>query len=165
MTSRSNVLATDPAAKDLEISRFAEDEGTQFLLNTIGRNEYVEEERDAALMLYQDLGGLPVALNLMGGQIRERRMSVKQFLKHYRDDSQKHVHRRPRNGIQNSYYGFALEEIWEKSFAPLDEESLRLLGILCVLNADDISEALFTECPSTELPEKLPFCGPENYWR
>lgn len=165
MTSRSNILATDPAAKDLEIPRFSENDGTQFLLKTIGRGDYVQEERDAATLLYQDLDGLPVALNLMGGQIRERGMSVEVFLRRYRDDSQKHVHKKPRTGIQNSYYGFALEEIWEKSFAPLDNDSLRLLGVLCVLHADDIPEALFTECPSTSLPIELPFCGPDNYWR
>ena len=139
---------------------FSAKEGSEFLFKMLARGEYSESEKTSAKLLSENLGGLPLALHLMGIQIDQRGKLIEQFLSLYRRNSRR-LHNRPKEGIQNIYYSHSLDTVWQTSFQLLsqEQESKALMGILSFLSPDDIPESLFhVPNPTIALPPPIEFC-------
>lgn len=159
ITSRHDVFAADPAADGFELPCFTESEGQAFLLKAIGRHTYSDAERASASAMNTLVGGLPLALNLMGGQIRSTRSEVKAFVTRYEQDVRRNLHKTPRGGVQNSYYPEALDTAFLRSFDPLDQDSVSILGVIAMCHPDDFPTDLFTGLDASALPKGLDFCA------
>lgn len=158
ITSRNDILAADPAAGGLELKCFDKAEGKEFLLAAIGRGTYSPGDDVSAAELNGLLGGLPLALNLMGGQIRSTRAGIPAFVTRYQQDVERRLHTKPRNGVQNSYYPHALDTAFSTSFDPLEADSISIMAVLALLHPDDIPQDMFTTLDSSKSPAALKFC-------
>jgi hypothetical protein len=65
------MLATDLTGEGIEVAMFSDEEGSAFLQNLLARKSYPPEEKKSAESLSHELGGLPLALNLMGKQLKK----------------------------------------------------------------------------------------------
>ena len=70
VTTRDQMLLKDIATQEIPVSTFSEEESLQYLVYSIGR-ERVEAEPDEARQLHNLVGGLPLALNIVGGMLSE----------------------------------------------------------------------------------------------
>ncbi|KUJ06621.1 uncharacterized protein LY89DRAFT_790467 [Mollisia scopiformis] len=153
VTSRNNVVSFDHAAGGVPLPTFDAHEGSAFLMNLLARKNYSEEEIASAETLSSTLGGLPLALNLMGTQIHTRGKPIKQFLTQYQTNA-KRLHDRPREGIQNIYYQHSLRTVWQTSFDPLEADSVVIQGVLTFIRPDDVPEELFVPQEDQALGEE-----------
>lgn len=160
ITSRKEVLALTPAAGGIEVPVFDEGEGLQYLLETVGRQDYSASEKEAAVAVVKVLDGLPLALNMMSAQIRLRKLDIADFLAFYRKYL-RHLHKKPKGGLQNPYYAHALDTCWRVSFEPLDddEECSAIFGVLCFISPEDVPEELFTGSDTDMLPPTIGIHG------
>ena len=102
------MLAPDLTGEGVEVPVFSDAEGSQFLQKLLARGSYSEDEVNSAALLSHALGGLPLALNLMGKQVKARGRKIKQFLEYYQRNP-KRMHRIPKNEAQDVFYNQTLE--------------------------------------------------------
>lgn len=158
MTCRSEFCA-DPFVNELiEIPTFTKAEGSAFILKVAGQRATTDGDVKSAVELSERLGGLALALELIGKQIKARKKTVEQFLPYY-NKNRRSLNRQPRIGIKNPYYKKDLETVWEGSFNGLPLVSARLLMLLCFVAPSDIPESIFTN--GRNLPEKYAFLADE----
>lgn len=158
ITTRNDLVALDAATKTLKVPVFNSQQGAAIITNSLERDYYPAEERDAAEKLSIELGGLALALNIMATHIRLKYMSIVKFLALYRynaDRSTKSVH-----GNRNRYYKHSLSTAWKMSFDSLDEDSIHVFGVICFIGPDDIPEELFKPQQTGDIPMLPPFDDP-----
>lgn len=160
VTSRSQVVCNHPAAGGCLIPCFTAEEGSRCLMKFLARDRYSDEEAASANAFSDALGGLPLALLLMGTQIRKRGKQIHQFLGQYEKNPTR-LHQTPKTGIESLYYDKGLDTVWQESFGSLDRDSLVILGIMSFLAADDIPYSLFVSDHPRSLPPFLDFCDDE----
>lgn len=142
ITCRSISVADQLSAQILNLPPFTKPEGAGLLLALLNHSVTGGNEEEAGEELSELLGGLPLALNMMGSQIRTRYMNIKKFIPFYKANYQ---------GLHGSsktssalYYQNTLATIWRFSFTALQSEASLLLAILSHLAPDSIPETLFT---------------------
>ncbi|KAM0801935.1 hypothetical protein BDR22DRAFT_146042 [Usnea florida] len=160
ITSRSQVVCNHPAAGGYLVPCFTAQEGSQCLMKLLARGQYSEEEQASANAFSDVLGGLPLALLLMGTQIRKRGKQIQQFLIQYEKNPAR-LHQTPKTGIESLYYDRGLDTVWQETFGSLEPESLAILGTMSLLAADDIPYTLFVSEHPDLLPSSLSFCSDE----
>lgn len=89
VTSRTDLVSFDPASAGRQILLSFPQEDSEFLLKMLARGEYTEAEESSAQSLSDNLDGLPLALHLMGVQIRKRGKRIEQFLSYYQQNSRR----------------------------------------------------------------------------
>ncbi|ETI19374.1 hypothetical protein G647_09206 [Cladophialophora carrionii CBS 160.54] len=156
ITSRYQVFELNPASGGCQVPVMTEEEGSSMLQSLLGRKAYSTTETQSARELSREVDGLPLALNLLGGQIRARGTKVENFLRGYQNNPI--IHLRPKKTVQNLYYDQSIDSVWETSFEPLDADPSRLLGILSFLSAEGIPRALFQLPAASDLTDDLLFC-------
>ncbi|WEW60104.1 hypothetical protein PRK78_005589 [Emydomyces testavorans] len=157
ITSRSDMISGEFAGRSLEIPVFESLEGCKFLLQTVQRKAYSDEELRAAEQLTQELGGLALAINMMGMYIRQSRVNISRFLEIYHDNIKRYHESFP--GKRPSvWYRHSLATAWDTAFDALNDQASVLFGILCLLSPDDIPEDLFCVTNPEILPLPLRFC-------
>ncbi|KAI9772628.1 MAG: hypothetical protein M1840_000222 [Geoglossum simile] len=157
ITSRYNILAFNPASGGSEIPVMNEEEGSELLTKLLARKDYTDAEIGSAKELSQSLGGLPLALNLMGGQIHRRGKRIEQFLDQYRKYSSQ-LHKASNSTSLDIYYHYKLDTVWLASFEPLEPESRTLLSILSFLAPDEVPLQLFLPEDKEGLGDGFDFC-------
>jgi hypothetical protein len=157
ITSRKEVVSVDPASGGLEVPVFTAFEGAGFLYSILKRKTYSDTERDSCTKLAARLDGLPLALMLMGVQIRTKHTKIERFLNDYEDDFERY-HKTPALGIHNMYYRHSLETAYVTSFKSLSQQSLAIFGIICLVAPDRIPEDLFQPSDPSWLMSDLAFC-------
>lgn len=124
-------------------------EGMSFLLQLLDCDSPIPpEELDAASALTHEVGGLPLALELIAHMIRRQRSSVARFLAFY-TIHQDRLLRRPTP--TSSSYHHSLETVWAESFVRLSERAEQLLWLLSVLDPDGVALELLEAAPMVEI--------------
>jgi len=145
ITCRSEFLAASFCGAPVEVGTFNASEGAEMLLKVLGRVSHSEKEFEYSLELSKHLGGLALAIDIIGKQIRVRKKTLEQFLPFY------YEHRRllnkipKRARIKNEYYSKDLDTVWQTSFDRLSPSAARLIRLICFVAPDNIPESLFTE--------------------
>jgi hypothetical protein len=148
------------------MSPFTKEEGSEFLMKLLHRNHYSADEIQSASDFTEELDGLPLAIQLVGTKISTLGKSIRKSVDQYRRNPLR-IHQKDKSGKTNLYYGKRLDKVWEEVFAPLPEEEdsehvLAIMGVLCLMAADDIPEDLFRPDDLEALPPSLRFCEDED---
>ncbi|KAI1130884.1 hypothetical protein F5Y10DRAFT_234969 [Nemania abortiva] len=162
VTCRSEFIAASLCGRTIEISPFTTEEGSDLLLKVIGQpSPPTSRDKECAMQLTQRLGGLALALDLMGKQIRARKKTIEAFLATY-DEHRRLLNKQPRRGIRNPYYSKDLDTVWETSFLSLSQNAGNLLSLICFVSPDDIPDFLFTK--GKDLPSQYRFLTDTEEW-
>lgn len=124
-----------------QVLPFDIDLGSEVLLNLLALKSDSLDHRDHAAAISEALGGLPLALNQIGGFIRQRRMALHDFLPLYERNSVKIDARK--TGISD--YDHSTSTVWQMSLARLSGNARQLLNIFSFLQPDGIDEAIFLQ--------------------
>ena len=153
-------MASQPIERGLEVKEFSEDEGSQLLLQLLGRHEVTKSEKEAAFEVSTVLKGYALAISQMAAYIKARSISITNFLILYKKYP-KRLHRERRPGWKYLGYNHALDTVWDISFEALGKESMSCLIIMSFLASDSIPEQLFKITDPAKLPEMVSFCNDE----
>lgn len=123
----------------------------------LARGQYSEKEIASANAFSDAVGGLPLALLLMGTQMRKRGKMIEQFLGQYEKNPAR-LHQTPKTGVDSLYYDRGLDTVWQETFGSLEPDSLAVFGTISLLAADDIPYTLFVSDHPDSLPFSLRFC-------
>ncbi|EHK49529.1 hypothetical protein TRIATDRAFT_189576 [Trichoderma atroviride IMI 206040] len=160
ITCRSEILASSVADEQIEIPVLTDREGSTLMLKQLGIANPSAKERELTEEFSSELGGLSLAIDLMSRHMRTRKKGVAQFLPYYRE-KRALLHRNPQRGITNIYYNGDLESSWTIAFGQLDEQSIKVFRVLCMLAPDRIPltvlshEAVTSSNPEHKEGEKL----------
>ena len=137
VTCRSELIAACPANTAVEIPSFNKQEGGELLLKLAGKRKVDDGDVAAAEELSDMLGGLALAIDIAARQIFVKKKTMKQFLPYFIKNKQS-LRTPPRYAARNPYYNDTLVTVWQTAFDSLDEDSSRLLGLICFLAPDAI---------------------------
>jgi hypothetical protein len=173
--SRGSVLVTSrmelpygPIEGGTVLPPFSVEEGSKCLIKIVYRDTCSNEERESAEAFSEELGGLPLALALMGTKIRRLSKTVTKSLNQYRQNPSTGPFNRARKATQrNPYYPKKWEKALDEVFSGFNdeegfEEITALLGTLSCLAAQDVSATFFQPKDTDQLPPSLHFCHNED---
>lgn len=114
-TYRSEFRAAALVDEVIEVPTFTIEEGSDFLLNNVGQRATTDADLDIAKQLSNQLGGLALALEIIGKQIKARRTTVEKFLPFYNRNRQV-MNKKLKRGPKNPYYDKDIETVWKTAF-------------------------------------------------
>ena len=167
ITSRSHVLASQPASKGVEITTFEQTEGAAFITFLLKHERHDElslREKESVHALSEKLQGHALAIHQMVALILLFSCTVEEFLDIY-DENTRELHREERDIGHYAGYAHFLGTVWKLSFDALTNPKNKhhrasaILGVLSFLSADEIPEALFTSKEVAPLPSSLEGCN------
>lgn len=141
ITTRDFNAAHGPASAGFHVQPFDDGTGSDVLLRIVGLDINLPSNQDKARAITHALGGLPVALNQIGGFISQRKLSLQDFLPLYERNSAKIDSRK--TGFSD--YDHTLSTVWEMSLSKLPINSGKLLNLLAFFEPDAIHELVLTE--------------------
>lgn len=141
LTTRDPSACYSPASAGFHVEPFDDEVGSEVLLHLVGIDAQSSSNRADAKPIIKALGGLPLALNQIGGFIAQRRLRLTEFLPLYERNSARINARK--QGIGG--YDRTLSTVWEMSMSKLSGDSQRLLHLLPLFNPDNIHESIFLE--------------------
>lgn len=141
LTTRDFAVATSVAAKHVPVGALEDEDGSKMLLKALEMDRTQLDNEQHALAISKTFGGLPLAITQVGGFIRQRKMSLKEFLPLYERHSAKIDARK----VPGSDYEHTLSTVWDVSFERLTANSTRLLNLLSFFDPDGISEDIFLQ--------------------
>jgi NB-ARC domain. len=127
VTLRNERLVIDLVDTTMDLDFFNQKDGARFLFHHIGRSSYTLEEQQAAEELSERLGGLALALKVMGTQIKLRKKTIADFAKFYERYSLRLHGETP--GVEH-FYRRSLATCWQTAFKGLTVDASHLLGII-----------------------------------
>ena len=152
ITCRSELLAESLATSLIEIPTFSTDESTALILQILNKSDMSTEETEATHNLSEQLGGLPLAIDIIAKNIKSSRRfrSVTEFLPYY-ERNRRTLHKRPKRDIRDITYSKDLETVWQTAFQSLDPienkdanpDAARLIQLLCFVAPEAIPQWLF----------------------
>lgn len=145
-TCRSEFLA-DSQLIDvaIEVPSFTPEEGSELMIQIIGRSSPTDDEREAAVELSDKLGGLALGVDILAKQIRtsKRFKTIRDFLPYFYSHRRDLLSKPNRKGF-NPYYSKDVQTVWNTAFDSLDDISSRtaacLLSLLCFLAPEGIPQ-------------------------
>lgn len=158
-TGKGSVLMTsrNPVSKDtiylhtrcIDLQPFALNDAAS-LLRSLSEREFEDESLESCKEISEALGGLPLAITQMGGIIRRRRLSLKEFLIYYHEDAAK-LHRVRVPG-SDSQYKQTVSSVW--MLEALSKSAIALLRVISFLDPDRIQESvLLQNTKNVQLPD------------
>ena len=141
LTTRDPSACYIPATAGFHVKPFEDDVGSEVLLNLVGLDAHSASNKADARPIISALGGLPLALNQIGGFITQRKLRLTEFLPLYERNSARINARKP--GIGG--YDRTLSTIWEISTSKLSSDSQKLLHLLPFFSPDSIHETILLE--------------------
>ncbi|QSZ35172.1 hypothetical protein DSL72_008039 [Monilinia vaccinii-corymbosi] len=142
ITTRDSGTGLHPASNGLHIPSLDPDQSIVAFAKILGHEFEDAKSLEMASEVTQILGGLPLALNQIGSYIRQRRLSLEDFLKQYKKH-QKRIHAQKVSAFD---YSDTIATIWSLSLEKLPENSTALLRLISFFDPDEISE----EAPELE---------------
>ncbi|KUJ20454.1 uncharacterized protein LY89DRAFT_771365 [Mollisia scopiformis] len=142
----------------IEVPTFTTLEGSDFLLKMVAQRATTSVDLDMAKRFSNRLGGLALALEIIGKQIKARKTTVEQFLAFYNRNRQA-MNKEPKRGPKNPYYDKDIETVWETSFINLSPEASKFMMLFSFLAPTDIPEGIFTQ--GKDIPEDYTFLNVE----
>lgn len=127
--------------------------GSKFLLHLLSTDiaeQLSKEETASADQLSKKLSGHALAISQMAGLIHRRSWTISEFVKLYNQQPDR---------MHGVFGNSSINALWDISFKSLDPKSRTILGIICLLDPDEISETLFKfrSAENEQLPESLKF--------
>lgn len=141
ITTRDFNAARGPASAGFYVQPFNDATGSDVLLHIIGLDTNLPSNQEKARAITQALGGLPLALNQIGGFISQRKLPLHDFLPLYERNSAKIDSKK--TGFSD--YDHTLSTVWEMSLSKLPKDSGKLLNLLAFFEPDAIHELVLTE--------------------
>jgi hypothetical protein len=127
------------------------------LLNILGLDLESKFYQEEAKAITSTLGGLPLALNQIGGFIAQRKIPLKSFLALYKRNSASV----DAKGSMSMNYSHTLATVWEMALSQLSGSGKVLHMILSFLNPDYIHESLLMDGASQVNDPTLEFMRDE----
>ena len=146
----------------MEVPSFTPDEGSELMMQIIGRSSPTEDERAAAAELSDTLGGLALGVDIVAKQIRtsKRFKSVRDFLPYFYGNRRDMLQKPKRSGF-DIYYSKDLDTVWTTAFVRIGEgfelPEARLLSLLCYLAPEGIPQWVLES--KEDLPNTWQFLG------
>ncbi|KAJ5173639.1 uncharacterized protein N7500_001570 [Penicillium coprophilum] len=141
ITSRDSTAAFSIASSGCQVTPFDTENGSAALLSIIGLDPESPSHLTEAKAITSTLGGLPLALNQIGGFIMQRKIPLKNFLALYNRNSASV----DAKGLKSMDYSHTLATVWEMSLSQLSGNANILHMILSFLDPDYIHEALLVD--------------------
>ena len=141
LTTRDSTVATTMASQNISVNALTDEDGSKLLLKALDLAQATPNDEQHAYAITKAFGGLPLALSQIGGFIKQRRMSLGDFLPLYARHSAKIDARK----APGSDYDYTLSTVWNVSFEKLTEDSARLLNLLSYFDPDSISEDILLQ--------------------
>lgn len=141
LTTRDASACNSPATAGFHVQPFDGSTGSEVLLHLIGADAKSPTNQEKAQEITQALGGLPLALNQIGGFIAQRKMPLQDFLPLYERNAAKIDSRK----TSISGYEHTLSTVWEMSISKLSGDPCILLNLLSFFQPDAISETVLME--------------------
>jgi hypothetical protein len=165
VTARPEIVAVDTIENSFEVPAFSGDDSKDLLLKLIKNGEpCTQAEIAAAKSLSKNLEGIPLALTVMGMNVRTSPLSLPKFQSFY-EKWTADVHKSVQKVTLEPYYHHSLHDSYAMSFSRLqdvDVNAYELFKIICMLGPETLPSSLFRSQESDVLPEALQFC--ENEW-
>ena len=144
VTCRSESRADALVNKVIEVPTFTIEEGSDFLLKSVGQRITTDADIEIAKQFSDRLGGLALALEIIGKQIKTRKATMENFLPFY-NRNRRTMNKEPKRGPKNPYYNKDIETVWETSFNNLSPDASKFLMLLCFLAPTDVPEFIFAQ--------------------
>lgn len=159
LTSRHDIVSLDTIWQSFRVPVLSNDEAKTLLLQTSQRTEN-GVEGVAARHLAERLDGLPLALVIMGMNIKKQQKSVGKFLEMYdKHPTKVHLKSQKSSGIKQYYQRGGLHGAYQLSFDNLiGSPAWALFRVLSLLGPDAIPMTLFQPESSSCIPDALAFC-------
>jgi hypothetical protein len=141
LTSRDFNAARSPASAGFHVQPFDDATGSDVLLHLVGLETNLPSNQEKARVITHALGGLPLAINQIGGFISQRKFPLQDFLPLYERNSAKIDARK--TGLSD--YEHTLSTVWEISLSKLTGDPCTLLNLLVFFEPDAIHEVVLTE--------------------
>lgn len=138
LTTRDFTVATSLVTKHVLVEPPNDDDGSVMLLTALGIEEPTTHDKETATTISKTFGGLPLALTQVGGFLKQRRMSLQEFLPLY----ERHWAKIDARKVSGSDYEHTLSTVWTVSFDKLSTDAVHLLNLLSFANPDGISEEI-----------------------
>ncbi|KAF4869365.1 Transcription activator GutR [Colletotrichum siamense] len=151
ITTRENPLQSAPAwlhQRRFQLGPLSTDHGREFLLTSIHprmRKEDLENDEDYALAAktVNILGGLPLAISMVVGYVKESRCTLSDFLEMWEEKELRS--RKPNTTSMASVYIDTVDSLWDIGIREVPSNSRKLLNILAFLNPDRIPKSLLVD--------------------
>ncbi|KAL9615519.1 MAG: hypothetical protein Q9167_000032 [Letrouitia subvulpina] len=143
LTTRNPNIAFNFAKDFFHVEPFDDTEGSQLLLKLSGVEKPNESDQGAAQAISHTLGGLPLALDQIGGFIQQRRIALRDFLRLYKRNVDKIDAKK--TGITDDEH--TISTVLEVSLNNLAGQSQILLEVLAFMNPEKIDEVILREAP------------------
>lgn len=157
VTTRDLSAVSNLSSHGYHVQPFGDTDGSEVLLRLVGLDAKIASNQEKAIEITRALGGLPLALNQIGGFIQQRRLPLQDFLPLYERNSAKIDARK--TGI--SGYEHTLSTVWGMSFSRLSEDAQSLLGILSYMQPDAIDEEVLRKGQELLEYPRFKFLGDE----
>ncbi|KAF4459095.1 tetratricopeptide repeat-containing [Fusarium albosuccineum] len=142
--------------KRVVVDALGDEDGSKMLLKALDLDRPSPDDEEHALAISKTFGGLPLALTQIGGFIKQRKMSLKEFLPLY----ERHSARIDARKAPGSDYEHTPSTVWDVSFEKLTEISTRLLNLLSFFDPDGISEDILLQ-GSRDIHDEFSFLSDE----
>ncbi|CAM1507781.1 Fc.00g046290.m01.CDS01 [Cosmosporella sp. VM-42] len=156
LTTRDFTVATSLMTKHVLVDALGNEDGSKMLLKALELDHTSPDDEQHAFAISKTFGGLPLALTQIGGFIKQRKMSLKEFLPLYERYSAKIDARK----VPGSDYEHTLSTVWNVSFERLTENSTRLLNLLSLFDPGGISEDILLQ-GSQNIDDEFSFLSDE----
>lgn len=160
VTTRDFNAAHSPASGGFHVRPFDDGVGSNVLLHLLGLDKKLAADQEKALEVTRALGGLPLALNQIGGFILERKLPLQSFLPYYERNSAKIDSRK--TGL--STYEHTLSTVWEKPLNKLSGNPYKLLNLLVFFEPGSIHEFILIVGSKLLYDEEFNFMHDEIEW-
>ncbi|RHZ46901.1 uncharacterized protein CDV56_103201 [Aspergillus thermomutatus] len=141
VTSRDSNAAFALASDGCLVKPFEIETGSAALLNFLGADSTSNPNREEAKAITTALGGLPLALNQIGGFMVHRKVPLHKFLALYKRNAASIDSK----GARNMDYSHTLATVWEMSLEKLSGNAKALHMLLSFLDPDCVQESLLRE--------------------
>jgi hypothetical protein len=138
VTSRDPTAPLYPASAGCQVPAFDTENGTAALLDILGLDSESTTHQAQAKLITSKLGGLPLALNQIGGFLAQRQMPLEDFLAFY-DRNSLSVDAKGSESMDSSH---TLATVWETSLSQLSPNAKVLHMILSFLDPNGIDESV-----------------------
>ncbi|CAP86729.1 Pc20g14000 [Penicillium rubens Wisconsin 54-1255] len=138
VTSRDPTAPLYPASAGCQVPAFDTENGTAALLDILGLDSESTTHQAQAKLITSKLGGLPLALNQIGGFLAQRQMPLEDFLAFYNRNSLS-VDAKGSESMDSSH---TLATVWETSLSQLSPNAKVLHMILSFLDPNGIDESV-----------------------
>ena len=157
LTSRDFSSSFSPASGGLHVKPFDDTAGASVLFTLCNQDAAAASVQSTAKEISHVLGGLPLALNQIGGFIVQQRLALKDFIPLYEKNSAKIDTRKS----YLSDYGHSLSTFWEMVLAQLSGDARNLQKLLAFLDPYRIHESILTGDDVEEEDEHFTFFNKE----